>query len=135
MHSCFIALTGVPDWPRRKLANRSDKNCNPEIVRGSRPEALVFHPFVEPGDIFAIAIEKQRRPSFASSDYLFGRLAPSWLRHFPLDVPPEAILGGLQGFPQAFRALVSEAEAHDRLDGLEAVFPWQGQAQRCAVLR
>ncbi len=57
------------------------------------------------------------------------------MRHRRVDVRPEAVLGILQRLPEALRPLVGEADADDRLDRLEAVFPRRRQAQGRAVLR
>ncbi len=46
----------------------------------------------------------------------------------------EAVFAALQRLPQAHRLFVGEGDALDALGRFEAVFPWQGDAERCAVL-
>ena len=52
------------------------------------------------------------------------------MRHLRIDVGPEAILRRLDRFPQSFRLLGDEREAHDGFDRLEAVLPRHRKTQR-----
>ncbi len=54
--------------------------------------------------------------------------------NFRVHVGPETILPALHGLPKALRPLVGEGETDDRLDVLEAIFPWHGKPERCAEL-
>src|SRR4029077_12865299 len=107
---------------------------SPPYSSASRPEAFVVHAVVKAGDIVAVTIEKKRRSPLPSPDNLLARLAPARMRHLRIDIGPEAILCRLQRFPHAPRTLISEAEGHNRLDGLEAVFPGQRETQRRTML-
>src|SRR6266508_759756 len=151
--SSAAAGTGAAGWPRwklrkiasasagRQIAAEADTEQAPVIgaLRSgtgrdrSRPQAFVLQPFVKIGDVFAIAVEDKRRLALVASDQFFRGLAPTRMRHLRIDVCPEAVLGCLQRLPVALRPLVGEAEAHDRLDRLEAVFPRHRQAQRRAL--
>ena len=74
------------------------------------PQPLVLEALVEVGDVFAVAVEQQRRPPLAGADHLLGRLAPARMRHLRIDVGPEAVFGRLQRLPVALRPLVGEGE-------------------------
>src|SRR5690348_2593980 len=56
------------------------------------------------------------------------------MRHVGIDVGPEAVFGSLQLLPEAYRPLVGEGEADDRLDAFEAVFPRRYEPDRRAIL-
>src|SRR5215470_5229799 len=60
----------------------------------SRPQALFLEPLVEVGDIFAVAVEQQRRLALAGADELLGGLAPARMRDLRIDVGPEPVFGG-----------------------------------------
>src|ERR1019366_8130342 len=102
--------------------------------RSSHPQPLALQPLVDVGDAVAVAVEDQRRPVLAGADHFLARLAPARMRHCRIDVGPEAVFRRLQRLPITLRPLLGEAEAHDRLDRLEAVFPRHRQPQRRAVL-
>src|SRR5215510_12877959 len=80
----------------------------------SRPQALFLEPLVEIGNIFAVAVEQERRLALAGADEFLGRLAPARMRDLRIDVGPEAVFGRLQRLPVALRPLVGEVEPHDR---------------------
>src|SRR5205085_4311966 len=84
--------------------------------RSSHPQALLLEPVIKVRDVLAVAIVQQRRPALLGADILLGRLAPARMRHLRIDVRPEAILGGLQRFPETLRALITESEMIDRFD-------------------
>src|SRR6185436_2272464 len=92
-------------------------------VSVSHPQLFLLQSTVETRNIFAIAVEQQRRPALLGGDVFLGRLAPARMRHLRIDVGPEAVLGRLQRFPETLRPLVAEAEMVDRLDRLETVLP------------
>src|SRR5258708_40366982 len=84
--------------------------------------------------IVAVAVEQQRRPSLAGADDFLALLAPARMRHRRIDVRPETIFGRRQRFPETLRPAIGEAEAPDRFDRLESVFPRQREPQRRALL-
>src|SRR5436305_13156145 len=90
------------------------KNLWNRSAQPSHPQPLfVVETLVEARDIFAVAVEQQRRPPLAGADQLFARLAPARMRHLRIDVGPETVLRRLQVFPIALRPLVGERHAHD----------------------
>src|SRR5215813_12073420 len=89
---------------------------SPAYSGASRPKAFVAHGAVQTGDILTVAIEQERRSALACADNLLACLAPAWVRDFRIHVRPETILRRLQRLPHAFRTLLGEAEADDRLD-------------------
>ncbi len=95
-------------------------------------------PGVEARHLLAVAVERQRRPALgqqsALADAPFGRLAPARMIDLRVDVGIEAVLAGVLLLPGDRRLLVGEADAHDRLDALEAVLPRHHQPDRRAVL-
>src|SRR6185369_9513900 len=80
----------------------------------------------------AIAVEDLTRDPLTGTEDLFLRLAPARMRHIRIHIRPEAVFGSLQLFPEAHRTFGDEAYFHDRLDGLEPVFPRQMQPDRRA---
>src|SRR5688500_454672 len=102
--------------------------------RSSRPEALLLEALIQMGDVFAVAVEQDRRLALVGADDLLGGLAPARMRDLGIHVRPEAVFGRLQRLPVALRALVGEVEADDRLDRLEAVLPRHGEPDRRAHL-
>src|SRR5215467_724085 len=121
---------GIPRPGYNTLAGRPGTAAG----RRSRPETFAVQAFVEVGDVLAVTVEQERRPSLAGADDLFTRLAPARMRHLRIHIGPEAIFRRLQCFPHSLRTLVGETETHDRLDRLETVLPRQGEPQRRAVL-
>ena len=124
------------DW-RGKLAEaEAEKRMAAEEVarQRSRPQPLFLQALVQVGDVFAVAVEQQRRLALVGADDLLGRLAPARMRDLRIDVGPEAVFGRLQRLPVALRPLVGEGEAHDRLDRLEAVLPRRREPHRRAHL-
>src|SRR6476659_8419629 len=135
MLSCSNGQTGAPSLLKSRPAKKS---CSPTLACAragpSRPETFVFQTFVEARDVVAIAVEKERGTPFASTDDFLGCLAPARMRHFRIDVGPEAVFGRLQRLPQTLRACVGKCKTHDRLDRFESVLPWHREAQWSAVL-
>ena len=62
----------------------------------SHVERLFLQPLVEPGDLFAVAVEEQGRPVLASRQEGLAGLAPARMRHVRIDVGPEAVLVGAE---------------------------------------
>jgi hypothetical protein len=60
-------------------------------------------------------------------------LAPARVIDFRIDVRVEAVFPGLGHIPACLRLLLDEADAHDALDALEAVFPGHHETNRRAV--
>src|SRR5919202_129960 len=95
-------------------------------------EGLAFEALVEIGDLGRIAVEELRRAALARAEQLFRGLAPARMRDLRIHIGPEAVFLRLDLLPEALRALLDEAEADDRLDRLEAVFPGHGETNRRA---
>src|SRR5258706_15029900 len=100
----------------------------------SPPQRLTLESRVHARHIVAVAVERRRRPPLAGADDFLARLAPARMRHRRIDIGPETIFGRRQRFPKALRPPVGEAEARDRFDRLESVFPRHREAQRRALL-
>src|SRR5712691_10899222 len=81
----------------------------------SRPQALTLQILIEVGDVFAVAVEQQRRAALTGPDHLLGGLAPARMGDLWIDVRPEAVFGRLQGFPEGFRTLIRKRHLRDRL--------------------
>src|SRR5919206_1184500 len=96
----------------------------------SAVKRLAFEALVEIRDLGRIAVEELRRAAFARAEHLLVGLAPARMRHLRVHIGPEAVFLRLDLLPKTLRARLDEAEADDRLDGLEAVFPRHGEPER-----
>ena len=57
------------------------------------------------------------------------------MRDLRVHIGPETVFGGLNLLPEGLRPLVGQGDLHQRLAGLEAVFPGLVEADRAAILR
>src|SRR5215470_16971854 len=87
---------------------------------------------IEAGNLLAVTVEQQRRPSLgeqpALADPPLGRLAPAGVIDFRIDVRIETVLPSVLQIPRSRRLLIRETDAHDGLDALEAVLPRYDQS-------
>src|SRR6516164_8242832 len=79
------------------------------LLPGSGVEPLVLQVLVERGDIFAIAVEEERRHPLVAAEHPLIGLAPARMRHGRVHIGPEAVLGGLDRLPEIVGLLVGEA--------------------------
>src|SRR6188472_1110531 len=93
-------------------------------INRRRSEVLPeIHAGVERRDLVPVAVEHQRRPASQVGQASLAGLAPARVIDFRVDVRVEPILAGVRGLPRRAWLLVGKADAHDRLDALEAVLP------------
>src|SRR4051794_18041170 len=95
-------------------------------------ERLPFLPGIEVADEFGVAVEQVCLDLLARGDVALLLLAPARMRHVRIDVRPEAVGARRDLLVEAERPLIREGEPDDRFHRLEAVFPWQMNADRCA---
>ena len=99
--------------------------------------ATKVKPVIKVSHMLAVTVEHQRwlfRCKQSRADAPFSSLAPARMIDFRVDVCIEAILVRCHQFPTRFRLFFDKAHLDDALDALEAVFPWDDQPDRLAVL-
>src|SRR5689334_4862353 len=92
---------------------------------------------VEACHLLAVAVEHQRRSPLheqsALADAALGGLAPARVVDVWIDVGIKAVLARVLHVPGAGGLLLGEADAHDRLDALEAILPRHHQPHWRAI--
>src|SRR6267378_4208203 len=92
---------------------------------------------VQARDLVGVAVKHQRRLARgekAAANMPLRSLAPARVVHLRIYVRKETVLVRCRSRPGVDGLVLGEADLDDRLGALEAVFPRQVHAQRCAVL-
>src|SRR5262245_7777737 len=74
-----------------------------------------IHSLVQARDLLAVAVEHESLAAEEFADAPLGRLAPSRVINFRVDVGVKAVLLGLHRVPSGRRLLLHKAELDDRL--------------------